>query len=431
MKKKLLILPLVLMALVSCTVEPTSSNSSNGSSSSTSSSSSESSSSSSESSSSSSSSSSETRDPITNIAEMRDLGLSYASLVNDRGVYTSDVKAKFTAQILINHDAWTTEGGYTSRYKVLVANETGRIFVALRKTDYDKFVDYFEKQQVYSFEGYIGIYDNEPEIVVGANDEVKYLSGVTLDYNLDLFTETVSDIATAYTRIKNLKVNTKGTGASSQIVQLTLRYVAKLENSNALFTDGQNMLHVHGHDKINGALSENSTYLVRGILAIFHFKAEILLIDTKFTSDIVTVNYEDIATDISAADVYKLKYNEDHPEYSYNYDYAESFTKLYRFEGYVGDYEKDNALNIVFEDTAKNPYATYQGARDAKALFANNKSCETLYTESDFLNCPFIEFWEDKKEDKVKVEFYFVAYLLNTQGYWQVNALEDTIKPVI
>ena len=431
MKKKLLILPLILMALVSCTVEPSSSHSSEESSSSTSSSSSESSTSSESSSSGSSTSSSETRDPITDISEMRDLGLSYANLVNERGVYTSDVKAKFTAQILINHDAWTSESGYTSRYKVLVANETGRIFVALRKADYDKFKNYFSEQQVYSFEGNIGIYDNEPEIVVGLNDEVKYLAGVTLDYNLDDLTEALPDISTAYTRIKNLKVNTKGTGASSQIVELNLRYIDKLENSIALFSDGQNMIQAYGHDKINNALFLNNTYKVRGILEIFHFKAEILLIDTKSSNDEVTVNYEDIATDITAADVYKLSYDEDHPKYSSNYDYAESFTKLYHFEGYVGDYTKDNAYNIVFEDTARDSHGTYQNARDAKALFANNKSCETMFKQSDYENCPFYDYWELKKENKVKVEFYFVAYLLNTNHYWQVNALEDTINPVI
>lgn len=420
MKKKILLLPLISLMLMSCVTTPSSSSESNSSESS-----SNESSSSEESSSSGNTSSSGEADK-TNIAEIRDIGLSFANQVNDRKVYTSQIKATFTAQLLTIHDTYTTENGYTNRYKALVANETGYIFVTLSNAGYKYVSDYVADQQVYIFTGLIGIYCGEPEVVM-ESAATPTLSGVTLNYNLDNLATTVDSVSDAYDTIKTLQVNTKGTGASSRIVKMTLRYLEKVENAVALFTDGEHVIQAHGDSKMNNGFSEDVTYDITAILIIYHFKPELKFIAKKISSQEVDFSY-DIATGITSTSLYNLSYDEDHPAYASNYTYAESFIKVYHFEGYANFYTKDNADNIVFDDVAKDAYSTQENAKNAKAMFANNNNCLALKYSADYANCPF---WEYAYPEKAKVEFYFVAYLLNTNDYWQIQIFEDTIAPVL
>lgn len=433
MKKKILLLPLISLMLMSCVVQPSSSeeNSSSLTSSTELSSSGELSSSNGEPSSSGfTSSSSEEIQDKTNINEIREIALSFTDKVNAQKVYTSDLKATFTAQLLTIHDAWTTQAGYTNRYKLLVANETGSIFVVLSNAGYDYVSKYIADQSVYTFSGLIGIYNGEPEVVMSEGSKPIYLEGTTLTYNLESLSTPVGSIIDAYQTIKNLPVNTKGTGASAQIVKMKLRYLEKLENAVALFSDGDHVIQAHGDSKMNNGLSMDETYDVFAILIIFHFKPELKFITKKVSALKLDFVYEYFTEEMSGTNLYKITYDEGHPTYASNYVYAESLIKVYHFEGYANLYTKDHAYNVVFDDQAHDEYTTKEQARNAKAMFANNKSCLTMFKQSDFDNCPFFEYAVGKKEDKVKIEFYFVAYLLNTDHYWQIQVFEDTIMEV-
>lgn len=358
---------------------------------------------------------------------MRTIALSLAGSVNDKNVATSSVRAKFTAQMLTVQDYITTQSGYTSRYKALVANETGYIIVCLSQTGYDYVKGYADKQQCYSFEGNIGLYCGEPEIVMDATAKPTYLSDVTLSYTLNK--TAVSSIMDAFNFIKTIPVNSKGIGFSSTPITMELKYLMKLENSIALFTDGTNVIQMHGHDKINNQLSVNGTYEVTALRGIFNYKSELEFIAVKSITKTIDLDFASAATTITAAQLYAFDYDLDH-NYSSNYTYAEQFTKLYKYVGYANYYIKDSTYTIVLDDTAKDSYSTITTAASGKALFLNNDNAVNLYTDSDFRNCPFVEEAAKSKENKTLITFYFTPYLKNTSHYWQIQAFEDTLRQV-
>ena len=444
MKKKLVVLPLLLLLLAACTPNdihsseseshetPSSGESTKEDSSSTGENSSSenpsSESSSGENPSSGDSSSSE--QPIqykTNIAEMRSIATGLSSSVNDKNVATSTIRARFTAQILTVQDYITTQNGYTNRYKAFVANDTGYIVVCLSLTGYEYVKGYADKQQCYTFEGNIGLYCGEPEIVMDSNAKPTYLDGVTLTYTLEK--TAVNTISDAFNFIKTIPVNSKGIGFSSTPVTMELKYIAKLENSIALFSDGINVIQVHGHDKINNQLSVGGVYEVTGLRGIFNYKSELEFIGFKSIAKTIEVDYSSV-TNLTAAQLYTYDYDLDHA-YASNYTYAEQFTKIYRYVGYANYYIKGSNYSIVFDDSAKDYYSTITNATSGKSIFLNNDNSVNLYTESDFKNCPFLVDATTPKSEKVLISFYFTPYLRNTTGYWQVQVFEDSIQYVL
>lgn len=439
MKKKLVVLPLLLLLLAGCTPNdiheseseshetPSSGESTKEDSSSTGGHSSSESSSEETPSSGDSSSSEQPIQYKTNIGEMRSIAAGLSSSVNEKNVATSNIKARFTAQILTVQDYITTQNGYTNRYKAFVANDTGYIVVCLSLSGYDYVKGYADKQQCYTFEGNIGLYCGEPEIVMDSSAKPTYLSGTTLTYTLEK--TAVSTISDAFNFIKTIPVNSKGIGFSSTPVTMELKYISKLENAVALFSDGTNVIQIHGHDKINNQLSLGGVYEVTGLRGIFNYKSELEFIGFKAITKTIEVDYSSV-TNLTAAQLYAYDYDLDHA-YSSNYEYAEQFTKIYRYVGYANYYIKGSNYSIVFDDSAKDYYNTITNAITGKSVFLNNDNSVNLYTEADIRNCPFMLDAAKVKAEKVLISFYFTPYLRNTTGYWQIQVFEDTVQYVL
>jgi hypothetical protein len=431
MNKKILLLPLVALLLSACTMNNSSSNET-----STSIDTSESSITLSETSTSeteSSTSSAPELVTLSNITAIKELALTYKDLVNEQKVYTStNVKATFTAQLLAVHDCITSSAGYTAQYKALVANETGSIFVALGKTAYDYVEGYLQKQDVYTFTGFVGIYSGEPEVVMDINTKPIWQEGVTLDYSLNSLTDSVKSINEAYSVIdgffadNSYSINNKGIAGSADLINIDLKYLSKIENEVALFTDGVNVLQAHGHSYINNDMTEGNVYNVIAAVIMFNFKPELKFISAEAIDKTIDLSFEN-ASEITNNEVYSLSYDIEHPNYTSNKNYASSFIQIYHYEGYVNSYLKGDRDNVVFDMTRKSAYTSITSATTAKALFANNSNCEELYSDSDFNNCPFVSFLGED----IEVEFYFTLYLLNTSHYWQIQVLEDTISQVL
>lgn len=366
---------------------------------------------------------------ITSLAEAKELAYALAPKVNNRMVATdTTINVVLTAELRTVHDFATTKSGYTTRYKALIANNEGYIFASLDLGHYNYVKDYRHAQNTYEFTGYIALYNGEPEIVLTAKPVLK--NGVNLDVNLDhLHTkyQTISDLTTS---LESRKMNVKGIGFDLIPVEIELLYLMKLENEVHLFTDGQQVIQVHGASNVGNNFSLNSVYHLTLLLGKHEFKVTSEYIESKSSTKLIEVSYQQ-DNKLSAADLYKYSYedndkNEDSPTYlTKNLEYGKMFNTIYYFEGYVNYFVKDGRANIIFEDTAKNFYPTYNNLGRDKALADNNNNSEKI----DFGvpgYSPFIEQADLLSEEKELVSFYYIAYSYHTQKYWQVQAIEDT-----
>ena len=252
-----------------------------------------------------SNSGSETEDVVLrDISEIKNLAATFdKTKVNKWGVYTSTVKAEITAQLLTLQDYTTTKEGYNGRYKAFVANETGFITVNI---PYDKnMVDFKQDQQVYTFSGVVGLYNDEIEIDTGIIKPIRQV-GVSLDYDYKEFATPETSIASLRESLfkPEFKVNVKGIGWKQAINRMDLEYVAKVDSAIALFSDGENVIEVHGHDKVNGGLTVGQTYTVYGRPGLFNFRPELEYIGFVSKDQSVKLSFVNVPT-ITAADIYK------------------------------------------------------------------------------------------------------------------------------
>ena len=93
------------------------------------------------------------------------------------------------------------------------------------------------------------------------------------------------------------------------------------------------------------------------------------------------------------------------------------------YKGYANVYQKDYKYNVVLNDKYNKGvgYDTYTSAKNDKALFIKNESCVGL---TDFTFCPFNEC----VLENVYIEVVVAPYLWNTNKYWQVYVLENSIS---
>lgn len=357
-----------------------------------------------------------------NISEIRNIAMTLPNGSSEINVYTSTIKASFRAQLLAYQD-YINSGSYTYPNKALVANETGYILVAINQDHYKNISGYASLQQVYDYEGTITYYNGEPELTL--TKAPTYVSDVTLNY--DLAVEDRTSIMNVFNEMKTIKQNKSATGYIARPMQLTLRYLMKLESSIGLFTDGVNVIQVHGWSNLTNKFFVNTVYDVTFMPGFYRAKPSFTYIASSVNNEMEVVELE--KPQMTAAQLYSYSYVKEpktQSDWNKNLVYAEKLLSLYTFQGYVNYYVKNNAAYIVFDDIAKANYSTETSATSAKALFANNDSSRVLYKDSDFLNCVF---WEEASTAKLKknlVEFVFVPYVMNTNNYFQIHVFEET-----
>lgn len=380
-------------------------------------------------SSSSSSSSPTLPNELTSIIEIKNYAKTLTPLITKDydEVVTSEKLATITAQLLTVIDHTTTKSGYTSRYKAVVGNDTGIVYVALSDLGYTYIKDYIHQKQTYTFKGKIGLYNLEAEIVMEINQK-PLLSAQPITFNLNDFATEITQIATLQNQLKDFKVNTKGTGFTTSLYKLTLKYLAKLENSLALFTDGEKVIQVHGDDKLNNQfnLSSIKAYTLYGLFGLFGYKAEFKFIAYENSDVNISFDYLNFKTHkLTGNQLYTHKPKVDDHSLSVmnkNYAYAELFFDIYLFEGYANFYIKGVKENLVFDDTTKNYYSTQENAYHNFALFVNNSSCQDL-AYANLSTCPYVNEAYLNAIDKSQQAFYFIPYLANSVGYWQIHIL--------
>lgn len=357
-----------------------------------------------------------------NISEIRNIAMTLPNGSSEINVYTSTIKASFRAQLLAYQD-YINSGSYTYPNKALVANETGYILVAINQDHYKNISRYASLQQVYDYEGTITYYNGEPELTL--TKAPTYVSDVTLNY--DLAVEDRTSIRNVFNEMKTIKQNKSATGYIARPMQLTLRYLMKLEASIGLFTDGVNVIQVHGWSNLTNKFSVNTVYDVTFMPGFYRAKPSFTYIASSVSNEMEVVELE--KPQMTAAELYSYSYVKEpktQSDWNKNLVYAEKLLSLYTFQGYVNYYVKNNAKYIVFDDIAKANYSTETSATSAKALFANNDSSRVLSKDSDLLNCVFWEEASTPKLEKNLVEFVFVPYVMNTNDYFQIHVFEET-----
>jgi len=361
-----------------------------------------------------------------NISEIRELALGLASKTNERKVATSTLKVEFRAQLLFYQDYVAGGGDYTYRNKALVANETGYILVSMDAVSYDLNKNYESQQQVYDFKGTISLYNTEPEVTL--TQRPTYIKDLTLNYTLPAVEETsINDV---FTEIKQTAVNNKGIGYKVEVKEMTLQYLMKLENSIGLFSDGTNVIQIHGHGKVNSNWQVESVYKIKFIAGFHLYKTQFKYISQ--TTSTATIDDLEVDQMMKASDLYSYTYVQD-PKFAAdkvkNLEYSELFINVYVFEGYVNYYMKDGRGNISFDDSAKGPYSAYTNAVTAKSMFINNESGLKLDTYKDLENCIFLDQAIAAPDDKILIEMIFTPYVRNTNGYFQIHVFEGSYQP--
>lgn len=365
--------------------------------------------------------------PLNDLSEIRTLGLTFQNLVNDVGVYTSNRVATFTAQLLTVQDYITTQKGYGDHHMAYVANETGYITLNMSEAYYKYLKGYQENQDVYEFFGKIGLYNDE--VVVVLTKKPTYLPSVSLSYNLNDFAIARGDLSNFITNTKSLKRNSKGIAFNPTPTKYTLKYVAKVENAIALFTDGTYYVKMHSHDKINNFFTLGSVYDLIVREGSFYYYAQFEYLQKTSSSAEITENYSS-ATNTTAVSLYNYRYDagEGKENASVNMNYMDISASLFYFEGYANVYEKDSEFSIVFDDTSKADYRAYTNARDGKALFANNEDSVNKSEYDLDKYSPFYEYTFPLDDGiKPKIGFYFTPYRMNPLKYWQIQVFANTI----
>ncbi len=337
---------------------------------------------------------------LTDISAIKAIAATFdESSVNNRGVYTSTIQAEITAQLLTLQDYGTTKAGYNGRYKAFVANETGFITVNLSDAGYTNMRNYKQEQQVYTFSGVIGLYNDEVEIDMGISAEPTFHSGVTLDYDYKAFVTDATTISELRTTVlaNDFKFNVKGTGWKQAIYRIDLQYVKDIVNETLLFSDGENVIEVHGHDKIKNGLTQGKTYTVYGRVGLYNFRPELEHIAITPSGENIALSYENVPK-ITATNIFTYSFaNDDDYLLAKNKNYAGIVNNVYYFEGYLNWYEKAGKYYLLLEDTFSESTRTSETtAFAAKSLSIKNEDSRNLYeNQLDF--SPFGEFTDGGK----------------------------------
>lgn len=352
---------------------------------------------------------------ITSIKECKEKAKQLSSVVNDKNVAESDLMVNIKAKVLARFDAITTKSGYGNRYKILVANDEGYIYLKVDDKIYSKLEN--KIGNYFDIIGKLSLYCGEVELTV--NDMPSEISHKDDQYENLYINKSLRQI---YDHLSSISLNSKGCGYSS-LVKFTGKYLATMDDVVLLFSDGDNIIQVHGPKKFKNSLSVGSVYDIYGAMNMYNFKPGIEYVYSKINNQVSISDVDKSKLDtIDNQNLYSIKYETDKNS-SYP-SYSKQFEELRIYRGYANIYQKGYKYYVVLKDTYKDVgYDTYTNARDDKALFVKNESCVGLI---DFTFCPFYDFiLED-----VYIEVVVAPYLWNTNKYWQVYALEDLISVI-
>lgn len=357
---------------------------------------------------------------LNNILEVKEYGLNFSS-PNDIGITFTNKIVQLVGKIVLAKDQVATNGlyGEINQYKALFIDETSYIYLDINYNFYSKIKDYqYKDTTIYSIKGEIISNNNIIEINV---NEYTFLNNSSLSFSFSSYYSDLAYTSNYYQIINNIIINNRGCGFS-ELIKVKAKYIMKLTNTNLLMYDGENYFQLNGHDKIGNEFVLNNTYDLLVIPNLYRYAPGLVYVDKIISQEIIELEDLSKVDKLSSSDLYKIKYSKETTNHSSNYENV--FMNIYKFEGYINYYLKNNQINMVMSDNySSSSYSSYTNALNAKCSFLNNDSEKGLYTDSDLSNSLTYEY----ALEEIKVSFYYYPYLFNTSNYWMTYIISDIV----
>lgn len=354
---------------------------------------------------------------------------------NDVGIANGDELVKIRVRIVADLDSVTTQGNYGSeRYKMLAIDTSGSLYVRMASADREALQKYVSTSSSFGSTldiiGYPSLYREENELLFYSYG----VSPVQVDVNFQSIATSMSSISSIYSEIGEMKMNNKGR-AFSEVISFDAYCLHKLatDDNNLIFIDNNNSILAYDQKNLYNGISEGVTYKIYASLEMMSFRPSVVLLQIESSSrqDISFSNFEigGLGTSFTGAQLYAKAPGKDYDPTAYptNSNYSDLFGKMYRYEGYINYYLKNETAYMVLEDSAHSTgYSAYTNAANAKALFVNNHSEEALYSNSDFNNSVLYQALIANPSKKYSV--YVFPYFWNTNNYFQVELLLNSLS---
>ncbi len=362
-----------------------------------------------------SSNSQEFIEEILTISHAKEYCLNIKETRNAVGYAVSSKSISIEAKILTVSASNCTKKGYdvSNPYKALVADKTGYMYAALSKNDYLKIKDYIGKDTtVYLLKGRVGLYYTEPELVV---DEVEWLNK-TIENLPSLGELPLLELVDIKEEIRKLPISVKGFSYGRPI-RLCATYFDELVEENLLFGADGLFIQVHGSSKISNQFKKGRSYEIAVTLQNYMYKPSLEFIGLISEKDGLNASIPSKPQTRGAVEQYTIQVNYQSEKPNHIEPYESDFYSVYSFSGYVSTYQKGDKYYFVLTDELReNDFTSLESARNAKALFVNNKSEKAVNKASDLRYSSLYPYYENGK----KVKVTYSPYMYNTQSYWMV-----------
>lgn len=352
---------------------------------------------------------------LSSLSTIKEKARELSNKVNNLGVAESDIKVKIDLKLLAYFDMITTKTGMGDRYKLLMTDGSDYIYVKTSFEVYDKAKN--RVGETLTIEGTVSLYCGIEEIThnnVFSLNENKVITDPSFNR---------ISLEELYDFTDNMKLNNKGCNGG-KIASIECKYLGRMDDSVGLFYDGVNIVNVHGNPKILNNLVSGNSYILNGAINVYSFRPGF----QYYSHESSTKTFAPIdASSLEVIDesIYNIKYEVDkNPSYP---NYSNTFKKLRRFEGYPNYYIKSGKYYCVLEkDFKEDVYSAYTNAAQAKTLFLKNENMVGISKDLGFSYNPLHTHYENGE----KVSLVVAPYVWNTNKYWQVYALENTIKVI-
>lgn len=346
------------------------------------------------------------------------------SVANDKGYVFTEVSVSLSARVYFYGGMITTKSGCGNPYSAFAVDETGYLYCDIDSSTYSGNPSKYAgtENQYFEIKGTLSSFKGTPHVQVTSFEFIKNPSFEVGNETIKNLASSIQNMGDVYSYIENLPINLKGCGYGN-IASFTGRYIAKMDDSVLLFSDGSRTMKVHGNNKISNSFTLNNVYTVYGVMDEYIFAPGMEYLFAE-SSDASIPNQEaNRAT--TCANTYSWKYTNDIDSHQSAYEGV--FGNVYSVTGYVNAYLKDGAYYFVLTDSYyENDFAAYTNALIAKALFFKNETENNLKTEVS-LNYSLLYPYYVSGE---LITLSFAPYLWNTQKYFQGYILPGSVSVI-
>ncbi len=351
------------------------------------------------------------------------------------GWYLTNNEVTIKVKAIDAIDSVTTSGlDANARGKVLCVDETGYIVCSsgVSKNNpidfYQRVKDYIKSGEVtYAVNGKIAFFNDVVEIKV---DSYQYLSDLEIDYDLnDYVTSDVTDSDSFMNHCKIIKTNSDGYGLGKIVKLNALTYFNKYNSAGSYYFLDQEgkLVPVYSlYDKDRNSMQEGKVYDIIGVESLYKGRPSLRILEVNSN-----LGADPASFDFSSAvekETTKYFYNVNSEHTSYQEEFYNSVTTIYKMDVYVSRYAADKYTFNESYYKINNEYTTGNSQVTAAQHYSLGVFNEDLDYKQIFLD--FVLENATSEEECVSLTLYFtLAYLDTVDGkeMWRVNVFEDLV----